>query len=278
VSRIGVPDGGFNPSIAKYGKDILVAWRTDHRRRGGPRSSISIGVLNSNMSVSRTTRLLDMAEDPRLFLFGNRIGVAYTYSPDCKMESLRQGYAFLDSDFRIVENNIVSYGNPPQKNWGFFQYAGRLHCVYSIDPHVVLEVCDGLVKREYRTLENWLRWDYGSVHGSTSPTEYNGSFLSVFRSFVRKRRFGSARLHRKVRFYYSGAYTFSAEPPFCPLSYSGDPILRPSSVETRVRIASGIVVGEKLTVSYGLMDRESEVIEMDIPSVLAAKKSFLRPN
>ncbi|MEZ4836450.1 MAG: hypothetical protein R2873_31400 [Caldilineaceae bacterium] len=144
-----------------------------------------------------------------------------------------------------------------EKNWMLFEHEGDLFAVYRIAPHTILQLDlagSGSVHcgRRYETA-----WDvsiyadrYGVPCGGAPPVRRGEQYVSFFHSRIqvgalrhllplwpkgwlaRLPRYPAAILRRVYwqldqRYYYGGAYTFAATPPFEPIAIHQEPLLRP---------------------------------------------------
>ena len=133
------------------------------------------------------------------------------------------------------------YTHKIEKNWLPFSADGKLLFVYSMNPHIILEVDPeaGVVTRKWLTAFKDSPWpitgtsklagvhsgrDRGHFthvdHLSTPPVRLrNGDYLSMFHSRQMTRGFDVD--------HWSGAYVFSGRPPYQVLAVSDTPILTP---------------------------------------------------
>jgi hypothetical protein len=164
-------------------------------------------------------------EDGRIFDFWNRTFIAYTEGIYVRkpFQSI-QRLAVLGPDFQPAEKITIKYGNngngKSEKNWQFFEWNGRLHFVYSINPHVVVAL-DG--RKNFAVAEDFvtggpIHWPWGDVlRGGTPPIAYrHPEFGDCFLSF-----FHTHALHReRNRRYAMGGYLFRDRPPFAIVALS----------------------------------------------------------
>jgi predicted GH43/DUF377 family glycosyl hydrolase len=158
-------------------------------------------------------------EDGRIFLHNGRHWVAFTEGFYERTPYIAvQQIARLGEDWQPEEKITIPYGangggRKSEKNWQFFSYEGRLHFIYSIVPHLVVELgTDMKPSKEYRTGEA-LYWPWGEVlRGGTPPIRLGDNFITFFHSHTE---------HRQAdRRYAMGAYAFEARPPFQIVSIS----------------------------------------------------------
>lgn len=224
----------WNPSIFKYKGTLWMAYRF-HRNMPDSRSGIAISRLgNDFMPTSnqllplQSVRGTEHHEDPRLFMFQGEPHISYTempyYAPGqdykCVVKyaklSLRRGRWDVLSTYWPKYGQNDSHNK--EKNWVFFEYKNRLHCIYSSHnkKHIVLELKGESVTNEYAT--DAPEWDWGDIRGGTPPLLDGGSFLTVFHSSLR------AEAPPHYARYFAGAYRFESRPPFAITEISSDPI------------------------------------------------------
>jgi len=153
-------------------------------------------------------------EDARVFQHEGTNYIAYTEGIYDKTPFLAiQQLSRLGPDWQPEDKFTIPYGfnggRRSEKNWQFFSHDGRLHFVYSIVPHIVVESgpdFDFKSAKEHRTNAP-LNWPGGQVlRGGTPPIRVGDSFITFFHSHAE---------HREANRRYSmGAYTFEAKPPF----------------------------------------------------------------
>ena len=185
----------FNCAIAKYKGELLLAYRRDVEKR---HAELRICELDSGYQpFIETDRKIEVpaplsgkgirAEDPRLFTFKKKLYCAFSNIPGGFGPS-SQGIALLDKNYQPEKIWYPKYGynynasllpttreqlpcgaivcktpsGIAEKNWQFFEYRGKLHFVYSINPHLVCVLGDDMttVKKEYT--RRWkTSWDKG---------------------------------------------------------------------------------------------------------------------
>lgn len=219
----------YNGSVIRYKNRILFAYRRfnpDHKR-----SDIGIAILDDNMNVvsSHGIKLSyhthkEHYEDPRLFLFKDRLWLATSMITDYKVRpwiSIQKAFR-LTEDLTSYDNEIApsvgANGRAQEKNWQFFDYDGRLMFVYAPKRNIVVEVNEDTGE----VLNQWkgepVQWDYGTFSGGTPPIKYGDVYLSFFHGY------SPCVPSPHYRRYYYGAYTFEAKPPFKILGITPFPI------------------------------------------------------
>lgn len=219
-------------------------------------------------------------EDARLFLFKDQPYVSYTamvgYRPGVDFKCVMK-YARLSltgTKWKVEDDWCPRYGRndwrSKEKNWVFFESAGRLHAVYSGDQrHVVIELEGDKVVQEYHSAPPV--WEWGIFRGGTPPLLMpDGTFMSVFHSSI-----PTEMAPHYVR-YFAGAYKFLAHPPFKIVGISPRPFLAGSEedgheVDPRyvdgwkpyVVFPCGLVEsGKNMLISFGINDWQSAIARM----------------
>jgi len=217
----------YNSGMLRMGGDIVLATRTFNHSTH--RCDIVIRRIRdfatADIYTPETIVVLDLPrahgmehfEDARLFLHNGKIHIAYTeghyyQSPTVEIQQL----AVLREDFTVERVVTIPFGSNTvgrEKNWQFFSHDGRLHFVYSIEPHVVVSLDDNYgIDQAYITppaLEFPLR-------GGTPPV-FAGSMFVTFPHFH------LPHPERSRRYAFS-ALCFSPVPPFAVVGVT-DPIV-----------------------------------------------------
>jgi len=153
-------------------------------------------------------------EDPRLFIHRGKIHMSYVEGCYGPVERVTQKLAVLSDDWKIERIVTVEFGDNgfgTEKNWQFFTRGHRLYFVYSIAPHVTVEL-----SKAYKVLRRWKPGPkipfLGLLRGGTPPQHTGNSFQAFVHfhteHFTRHRRYGVC------------SYRFRDYPPFdvCSLS------------------------------------------------------------
>jgi len=263
--HLRLPEGHFNPSILRYGDGWLIA-----SRKG---SSIWIHTASEDFRrISYGQEPLTLShidchngqDDPRLTLHRGKplLSFAGIYA-EKKADTFRisQLYAYLN------ELKVYSLASASQqqreKNWTPFSIGDRLFFVYSICPHVVLEVEGERIINEYVT-NNSHPWSGGFLRGGTPPIKNSETtYLSFFHGNKPIPRYGT---HPDYD-YSIGAYEFEAEPPFRivrqsdPLVWAGYEDRVVDRPDVRVVFPAGVeMVGDSWLVSSGSQDDRCELL------------------
>ena len=287
----------YNASIVEFAGQRIMAYRS-HRMDQKGRCTLVVCSLNDDWEASRN-QWLNLPEqvasqflhheDPRLFIFKDRLYLAYTettFVESVQNYTCVMKYALLNTrgagkkrEWYVERVFWPRYGHNDgshrEKNWSFFEaFPGRLHFIYASDPHTVCELGpDGeTVIKTTKTEVNAVRWPWGTIRGGTPPIRYGDEWLTVFHSST------PYPVPPHWRRYYSGAYTFKAEPPFAITAISHEPLLvgsaedghahDPRQIDTWkpfVVFPNGIIQKDDFTywVSYGVNDYMIAVAEHD---------------
>lgn len=272
-----VPHTGraFNPGLVRHAGRWLLAHRT-----GWAGSRIAVCEVDPAAGWKPgTATVLPLrhpavgrgAEDPRLFVWRDRLHVSFTAYDGALTHQM---YARLTADgFGVEEEFCPTLPFPRQKwekNWVFFE--GRdthLYCVYQIDPvHKVLRVDGDLAEVAGQTASPVVGWAGGHLRGGASPVFVGGEYWHWFH--------GMKEAGEPNRRYSVGVYTFDPEPPFAVRRWSPDPVAWASEHDwlesgnyCRVAFPGGAVLDEygRWQVSVGVHDRWCEVWSWDHAAV-----------
>lgn len=252
----------FNASLTVFGGRRLLAFRT-----GWAGSRIHLAELDAEYHpvTCRTLHELRHAtahgcEDPRFFVFRDRLHVAYTGYADGRTSVL---YARLTDDLRVERVFPLSYPKRQawEKNWAFFEADGSLWCVYeSLPDHRILRVTDGYAEDAFDT-PNPFPWSGGYHRGGASPVRVGGDFYHFHHGAW---DLGPAWPTRR---YNLGLTVFDAAPPFRVRWQTPDPLLvadpatRPGDQYCDVVFPGGAIRdGDGWVVSVGVHDRWTEFV------------------
>lgn len=150
-------------------------------------------------------------EDCRLVQHEGRTYAAYTEGRYNRRPFLSiQRLARLRDDLTFDRAHPIAYGRNgrlSEKNWQFFSHEGRMHFVYSTNPHMVVELgrSNFAPQVEHRTAPP-IHWPYGSLAGGTPPVRVGDEYVSFFHGYI-----PHATRHRR---YVMGVYAFQAKAPF----------------------------------------------------------------
>ena len=290
----------FNPSLIKVEEGFLMAFRYMPNRWIYPGLSY-IGLVPLDASFTPTakpqllkirprySKVLSQAEDPRLFFHKGRIFLIYNDNVEKRDPTaadrrdmyiaeilLDKGHYTLSAPLKLIHEEKYKK-QLWQKNWLPFEYNGMMLFAYSISPHEIISpnfVSGSCYKYDVTDIES--SWDWGQLRGSTPPILDNGEYFAFFHSSIVTS--SAASLGCEMYFYFMGAYTFSATPPFQITKMSASPIVSdsfytPSSYYKRVIFPGGCVITDSLIhVAYGKDDSEIWIATLDKP---ALKRSLI---
>ena len=169
-----------------------------------------------------------------------------------------------------------------ERNWGFFD-DGQLKAIYTIDPHVVLQVSETATTFEARDLHEsrpeipWAPDRWGEPHGGTAPVRVGDCWFSFFQSSALVRPGSEQKL------YVVGFYGFDAAPPH-PIRYmTGRPLLEGRELEGQksfwndyaVAYPSGAVYRDGTwLLALGIHDRAIGFVRLAHDELLASCEKF----
>jgi len=288
-TRLPVPDGHFNCSVAEYRGQLILATRDSwgHSRTGiwvlqntqedwlGEWSVTAVSSLASKHA--QATRL----EDPRLFLYEGRLHASFSLPDGYPPKLVQVGYVRFADDLKSIEDTFVfesPNSNKYEKNWVAWEHNGKIHWVYAHKPEMIV-----MSDRQTWRTPNKLPWAGGVIRGGASPIkvwsekEQRYEMWSIVHG-CRKRLQGSV--------YSAGCVAFNPEPPFNVWRQTPTPLLWPDSkdndnvVKRFVCWPGGAVVhGSNLFISLGVDDtycRMSVIPLKEIDEKLASEQELNR--
>lgn len=164
-----------------------------------------------------------------------------------------------------------------ERNWGMFD-DGRLKAVYTIDPHVVLEMREGqegivgAPAHETKARIPWERGQWGEPHGGSSPVRVGSCWFAFFHSNAPARPGSSQKIYRV------GFYGFDAKPPHRIRYMSTQPVIEGSTIpgplsywhDYAVAYPSGAVfIDGRWIVALGIHDRAMAFLTVGHEELLA---------
>jgi predicted GH43/DUF377 family glycosyl hydrolase len=211
-------------------------------------------------------------EDPRVFVHNNKIYVSCVNYTHDKFHLIHQKILIFDENFNHIGNIHPKYGYNgktiaenlgKEKNWTFFTKDNRLFCIYSIDPHIIVEFdWDGNVKSEFITYFDTTKlWKYGACRGGSNPIYKDGYMHSFFHSSI---PWGKGR-----RRYIMGKYKFNPEPPFDIIEFDSEAIIWGNEKDERILKdinppvvfpCGAILDNNNFHVSFGFNDEKTGII------------------
>lgn len=266
----GPPGPRLNASIIRYCNRWFMAYRT-----GWAGAEVHIAVLDEKFCVM-ASQVLALRhrqanygrEDPRLFVFKNRLHVSFigTQAGDVGLQT-HQLYARLSPDGLSVEEVFAphySLRKSWEKNWSFFEFSGKLHAVYSISPHTVLEIDGNQVLSADHTV-NAYPWTGGRLRGGAPAVRVGDNYYHWFHGCSGE---------WTGRLYNVGLYVFRASPPFEIIRQTANPIIendlktKPEGQYCPVIFPAGAVLyNGKWVVSCGIHDRWIEILQWDYADI-----------
>lgn len=279
-----------NPSIVKTDKGYLLSFRYCPNIKKNVFSEIGVVLLDERFNLISKPQLLKtrweghsappQAEDARLFAHKDKIYAIYTDN----LDQFVGGTLKVRRDMHIAELickedgyelsppllllHVDKYFNQPwERNWSPFVFEDNLLFSYYIAPHEVLEpdLKSGECKEIYWSEGVVNFWKWGQLRGGTPAELVDGQYLAFFHSTNK----GSPEFHKTgIMYYYAGAYTFSAEPPFKVQRVSSKPLEHPSFYNTdkpwKVIFPGGFVINnDSIYLVYGRNNDEMWVAKID---------------
>jgi len=135
-----------------------------------------------------------------------------------------------------------------EKNWIAFQHNGNLYYVYSVEPHIVVNVrtADGACVQQYSTSSKQLKRIRHELRGSATAIRYSDTeYLALFHT------------NAPGQGYATMAYTFQSEPPFAVQRIS-----KVLPLHNFAFASSLTVYNEKVMIGYGENDMKSRILVM----------------
>jgi len=251
-----------NPSVVNMGGMERWFYRQcwNHPEKG-LQSRIFFGDKETGVSVALNGCAGDAYEDPRAFVWGERVGLGYTKVT--RHGRPTQEVAELDGNLvaAAVSCLHVDFGgngvsslesSAPEKNWIWFVHEGVLHFVYWLEPMKVVKVVGGKAVEVYESNKHYEGWRHGVRHGGGSPTRIGDEYFGFCHSLMPW--YGRDRSRYAI-----SAYAFEAKPPFALTRLSKVPFLFGSDnwVENpnNVVICGGAVLKDDMwTLALGVRD------------------------
>lgn len=221
-------------------------------------------------------------EDPRIIEVDGKtfMGVA-AWIPGQRSIHVNQRIALLDEKDNVKEHWAPTYGkngrNPHwssgnEKNWAWFEHAGRLCFVYQHHPHVVVET-DGPRVITHHSTEHSGKWNRGEIRGGTNPVRIGDEYLAFYHSSM---PWKTIPKYGERRRYFMGAYTFEAKAPFKVTRITREPLLTGSEFDPvipgspAVVFPCGLVIepSGSLYCTYGVNDCALGWVRMEVGDVM----------
>lgn len=264
----------FNCSFLKYRSKIYLVYRIE-AKPFCTYTKLAICLLDEDLNPLQDTNILlnlhsnlrgyargFHVEDPRLFIYKDDLYLSYT-------DGYQMAQAKIDPEsLQATESFYLEkpMAGRTEKNWTFFQENEKLYSVYDINKHSIFEMNGARHSRAFSS-EFLHQWKWGELRGGTTPIKIGDRYLSFFHSALDIKYKES-----KGRQYFMGAYTFSKEAPFSPISVSKEPLISGEVIsdiiprlsnKIFVVFPSGVLRKEKSwIVSFGYNDYQCRYIEI----------------
>lgn len=279
------PTNYFNCSFIEYKGKTYFAYRME-AKPFCERMKIGLCLMDENLHpIPATNVLLDLyseleirysrvkvskfpmgfhVEDPRLFIYKDELYLSYT-------DGYIMGQAKINPETLQAENSFYLDKPDPvnrqtEKNWTFFDYEGKLMCVYDASKQEIFEMNGEKHTKLYETPFD-TQWRWGQMRGGTSPIKVGDNYLSFFHSATDIRT-----IKGPGRQYFMGAYMFEGKPPFKPIAISKEPLLAGERISDHIpRLSNKIFVvfpagiirkENSYLISYGYNDFECRYVEI----------------
>ncbi len=258
----GKPNGHFNCSIIEYEGRLLLA------SRRGWTGTLFMSELDEAYNVLTSWKLntklpctLYGSEDPRLFVFNNRLHVAFTGYESKSPRLTTQLYARFTANLDRIEQIFLPElegRNPMEKNWTFFESGCILGSVYTVGPkHVVLSHLDNKVIQRWETTTPF-RMPTHVLRGGAAPVRVGNEFYHFFHTVKRSRK-GST--------WGVGLYTFDINPPFAVRRWCDKVLLETTDTTHdghKIVFPCGALLRRgQWVVSFGYQDNECRLAHFD---------------
>ncbi len=287
----------FNPSIVRWQDRLLLSFRVIPDRKDSFTSWIGLIELDEQFNPIGELQKIEMrepgssipcrAEDARMLMVGESLYLIYSDNEEKKIsrggfrvyaaELICHGERFVLQDTECLSIFEGESREKREKNWTPFDFKGNLLLAYSLSPHKIL--CPIFGTQECITIAETDRpfsWYWGELRGGTPAlrTE-DGDYLAFFHSSILMATIHSEE--QSIFHYFTGAYTFSAYPPFALTRISQEPIVAPGFYSgasyqpywknVKVIFPCGYLYdGASLFLAYGRDDHEIWIAELDTRS------------
>ncbi|HYW53770.1 MAG TPA: hypothetical protein VE826_07370 [Dongiaceae bacterium] len=279
----------YNNAICAYGGRLLMAYRLEPPD-GGPHR-IAIAELDRGTCRPRSNALVALShagagthcEDPRLFVFREKLWLSFTHARTGADFFAQQMYAELREEGGVWRGDAIApdYGRNRrdglEKNWTFFESRGALHALYAPWRWELVRIDDAGRCDAVGGAGRAPRWDYGVMSGGTPPQRMpDGRFLTLLHSFTTS---GATRVYHVL------AAVFAGEPPFALQRISAAPILSGSggwplphaghaNPPWSLFPAGHVLDGDRLVVSLGINDCRCALAELSLAGLALVAPSF----
>lgn len=273
----------YNCSILRHGGKLVFVYR---RQQSNGFSDVcgceltgDFKVIPQSHFVFQPPRLKDVehCEDPRLFAWNGRLCLSWTsWFGSWQGTQPTMRYAVLRDDYSVESCFTPRYrgnhGETCQKNWMFFSYGDRLHFVYYMKPHFVIELSPkGEVFTEH--IHDWPGgWKMSDMRGGTPAVERDGEMWAIFHSHDPNM---PCSYNPSLRRYIVGAYAFENKPPFRVTRYTPQPLWISSEKDRHLHWAPlclfpcGLVAdGDDWLISFGVNDLWSTIARVPHKQIL----------
>lgn len=238
----------FNPCIIDFkGRDYLFArrqrWLNPSTTKEASNDLAIFDVTDAPkvVSVPKMASLYagEQWDDPRAVVVDGRVYVSFakwfhridrtTYQSMMLLsEDWSTASVFLEPKFG-GNGSSKKNGTRDEKNWVWFIYDGRWHCVYMTNPMIVYGIPKKGRGDRPETFKNKaveLPWKFGDPRGGTPPVLIGDEYVTFFHS-------STPWVKPQLR-YHLGAVTFESKPPFALKRICVKPLLSGSEHDPRM--------------------------------------------
>lgn len=273
----------FNASLIRWRGRLFMAYRhgyhaAEMRFTEFDHDLVPKRDLPINVRILRR-RNYAASEDPRLFLRGDQLWIAYNgvaYDRD-KKKVVTMCTGQIDESGKVISSRWSDYARSRlpfgdcEKNWSFFDHDGGLNCIYQPEPtHVILRSNDTAEWFDQSEVYFPGLPELGLRRGGAMPWLHNGEwyhFCHTIADCPNPRKGGTNR------FYTVALYTFDSKPPFAPRRKLPFPLLSPSrSVEEShngriVFVCGAFYEAGRWVISGGWQDKRIFVASYDAKEI-----------
>lgn len=297
----------FNFGMVEYGGEILGVYRIDRVDERGCGINVADVVfckiggigLEPEKFMSYSHRVLPLQgikgstliEDPRLFVFRDKIYVSYVSATGkgpwtCAIgiaEIDRNGNVLSDTWWPHLRNNCDEKMQPltvdktpiaMEKNWIYFDSNDKLYLIYACYPHVTIEldIENRKVGEEKGLPFGFKGWPGGEERGGTIPVRVGDEFFTFFHSSF----YPPKPNDYATKLYNMGCYAFKAEKPFMTCRMTPKILMAGEKGETRntaIVFPCGAIYKKGVwLISYGFNDMECRLVTMRHDKLLSLMK------
>jgi len=273
----------YNPSIIKYGEDMLVLVRLDRSRFFARITTIMVEKISgcdmSNKPVILSIPFNDYIkwlweafpfikiggfQDPRLFLYQGSVYCLVTmFHKNTTFVHLAKISDNLMAIDNIIKLKPINSSSTIEKNWNPFIPDKGLFITH-VQPHTIVHIDmeTGYLKLMYKTESPGLKKKYGnhSIRATTRYVETPLGYLAIAHFVVKQLLI--------LKYYYNIFYLVETTPPYQIIKFS-DPFRIKTELNNPIQFISGLErVGNELWLAYGDDDKKAYIDVVNMNYVL----------